>query len=207
MPCSSSSSPAIGIAILTGQIGGFHGVPVPSRLQERAPGHLRADPDQRADVDGEEDEGEDVGRPAWRAATAPRRSDRCAHGRAAAARSRRRADRRRRTGRPSSRWPRRSPARTAARHHLVENGERDDDDGGAPEPGDPGVDAGRWRRRSAPARIARLVLLRPLGAPRRRSCNDAQVLEPGELRVVGLLGERRLLRPVFPGLRAPARAS
>ena len=30
MPCSSSSRPAIGMAILTGQIGGFQGVPVPS---------------------------------------------------------------------------------------------------------------------------------------------------------------------------------
>ena len=30
MPCSSSNSPAIGMAILTGQIGGFQGVPVPS---------------------------------------------------------------------------------------------------------------------------------------------------------------------------------
>ena len=30
MPCRSNSSPAIGIAIFTGQIGGFQGVPVPS---------------------------------------------------------------------------------------------------------------------------------------------------------------------------------
>ena len=144
------------------------------RLQERAPGHFRADPDQRADINGETDEADHVGHPLGGRAEHPvdqvdAHMPALQQGIAAAQQigDGRQIDRR-------LVGPDGCLAEQTARDHLVEDGDRDDDDGCAPEPGDPGVEPvdrrteARERGRSRSGCLPRARRLPPMSLMQRR---------------------------------------